>query len=82
MACSGENRAYSEAMATKKPLDQMKELRENVDKCVTKHFQGTSQKCGDEFEAVVACLETNQRQWSKCVLLKTALEECFAKNVL
>lgn len=82
MACSSENRAFAEAMARKAPLDKIVHLREAVDACVTKHYNGTKEKCGDEFQALVDCLHKNERHWSKCAALKSALEDCFGEHVL
>jgi hypothetical protein len=82
MACAEENRAYSELFAKKYPLELMEDARKAVQACMTKHYNATTEKCGDEFQAAIDCLSKNSREWSKCAAQKAALEDCAGKNVL
>jgi hypothetical protein len=82
MTCAEENRAYAELFAKKYPLELMLDARKALEACMTKHYNATKEKCGDEFQATVDCLSKNSREWSKCAATKAALEECAAKNVL
>ena len=82
MACVEENRAYAELWANRVPLQRMADQRKAVEACLTKHYNATKEKCGEELQAMVDCLAKNSREWSKCAVQKAALEECTGKNVL
>lgn len=82
MACAEESRAYAALLAEKVPLERIVDAREAVEKCTSKTYNKTVEKCGDEYTAVTSCLSKNRREWSKCGDVRTALEDCFGKNVL
>jgi len=82
MSCAEESRAYATLLSQKVPLERIVDARELVEKCTTKTYNNTVEKCGDEYNAVTTCLQKNRREWSKCGDLKTSLEDCFGKNVL
>lgn len=82
MACSEENRAYTELWARKVPLERTGEARKAIEACVTKHYDLTKEKCGEELQTMVDCITKNKREWTKCAAARSALEECAGKNVL